>query len=73
MRRRGTAVRLRTTPFKEYRAGSLTIHWLPSSGYLDVWRGRKVLAVERLKGTLRVMRYLPDEEWEQELENAAKA
>ena len=54
----------------EYRAGSLTINYLPKSGHLDVWYSRKVLTIERWGVTLRVTRYVPGY-WEDELEEAA--
>jgi hypothetical protein len=53
----------------EYRAGNLTIHYLPKSGHLDVWDRRKVLTIERYRGSPRVERYVPGY-WEDELEAA---
>jgi hypothetical protein len=55
---------------REYRAGSVTIHYLPKSGHMDVWSGRKVLSIERLRGDVRVTRYTPGD-WEEELEALA--
>ena len=57
----------------EYRAGSLTIHYLPKSGHLDVWYRRKVLTIDRWGGDLHVTRYTPGEDWEEQLEKAAKS
>jgi len=53
----------------EYRAGNLTIHYLPKSRHLDVWDRRKVLTVERCRGSPRVERYVPGY-WEDDLEAA---
>jgi hypothetical protein len=33
----------------EYRAGNLTIHYLPKSGHLDVWDRRKVLTIRTIQ------------------------
>ena len=55
----------------EYRAGNLTIHYLPTTGHLEVWYLRKVLTINRVRRTLKVTHYTPGE-WEDELEGAAK-
>ena len=54
---------------KEYRAGNLTIHYLPKTGHLEVWYLRKVLVINRIRGTLKVMHYNPGE-WQDELKAA---
>ena len=68
---RGVAHMIGTTPFREYRTGTLTIHYHPKSSHLDVWARRKVLTVNRRDGSLKVTRYSPGEDWEAELEAAA--
>ena len=68
---KGAAKKLGVVTFREYRAGSLTIHYLPSSGRLDIWYRRKVLTIDRWDGPPRVTRYIPGEDWEDELEKAA--
>ena len=68
---RGVAHMIGTTSFREYRTGTLTIHYHPKSGHLDVWARRKVLTVNRRDGSLKVTRYSPGEDWEAELEAAA--
>ena len=55
---------------KEYRAGNLTIHYLPRTGHLEVWYLRKVLVINRIRGTLKVMHYNPGE-WQDELKAAS--
>jgi len=60
------------TTFKEYRQGNLTIHYLPRSGHIDVWYGRKVLTIDRWGGPPKVTRYSPGEDWEDELEAASR-
>jgi hypothetical protein len=54
----------------ECRVGHLTIHYLPKSGHLDLWRRRKVLTIDRWGERLKVTRYVPGY-WEDELEAAA--
>jgi hypothetical protein len=56
-----------TTPFREYRTETLTIHYLPKSGHLDIWARRKVLTINRWHGSLQVTRYVAGEDWEDEL------
>ena len=68
---RGVAHMIGTTPFREYRTGTLTIHYHPKSSHLDVWARRKVLTIDRRDGSLKVTRYSPGEDWEAELEAAA--
>ena len=67
---KGVFVTLGVTTFKEYRTGSLTIHYLPSLGRLDVWSRRKVLTIDKLGGKVRVTGFSPGEDWEDELEVA---
>ena len=59
-----------SSTLKEYRAGNLTIHYVPKAGHLEVWYLRKVLAGNRLRRSLKVTHYTPGE-WEDELEAAA--
>ena len=68
---RGVAHTIGTTSFREYRTGTLTIHYHPKSSHLDVWARRKVLTINRRDGSLKVTRYSPGEDWEAELEAAA--
>ena len=70
---RGVGHTIGATPFREYRTGTLTIHYFPRSGHLDVWARRKVLTVNRSYGSPKVTRYLAGEDWEDELEAAAVA
>ena len=69
----GAAITLGVVTFREYRAEGLTIHYLPKSGHLDVWYRRKVLTINRWRGSLQVTHYGPGEDWEEELEVAAEA
>ena len=68
---RGVPHMIGTSAFREYRTGTLTIHYHPKSSHLDVWARRKVLTVNRRDGSLKVSRYSPGEDWEAELEAAA--
>jgi hypothetical protein len=68
---KGVLVTLGVSTFREYRAGNLIIHHLPSLGRLNVWYRRKVLTIDRLRGALRVTGYKPGRDWEDELEAAA--
>jgi hypothetical protein len=70
---KGVLVTLGVTTFKEYRAGNLIIHHLPSLGRLDIWYRRKVLAIDKRAGDLRVIVFTPGEDWEKELEKAGAA
>jgi hypothetical protein len=67
---KGVIVAVGLTPYREYRAGTLTIIYLPTSGHLDVWFRRKVLTINRRDETLKVDYYSPGE-WEEQLEEAA--
>ena len=67
---KGTIVTIGLTTLREYRFGSLIIHYIPSTGHLDVWSRRKVFSVTRFQNGLRVVHYAPGE-WEDELEAAA--
>ena len=42
---KGHFVTMGVMTFKEYSTGRLSIIYMPSTGHLDVWHGRKVLAV----------------------------
>jgi hypothetical protein len=66
----GALVPISSGVLREYRTETVTIHYLPKSGHMDVWSGRKVLTIERRAGSLRVERYVPGS-WEGELEAAA--
>ena len=70
---KGAFISVGLTRLKEFRAGSLTIHHMPATGHLDVWYRRKVLAIDCRQGKLKVSHYVPGEDWEEELENVAKA
>jgi hypothetical protein len=65
----GALVSIGKTKLREYRGDGLVIHYMPSTGYLDVWQRRKVLMVERLNRELRVSRYTPGD-WESALLDA---
>ena len=67
---KGAFISVGVTRLKEFRNGTLTIHYMPRTGHIDVWSGRKVFSVRRLKDGLRVAQYAPGE-WEEELERAA--
>ena len=67
---KGTIVTIGLTTLREYRFGSLIIHYIPSTGHLDVWSRRKVFSVTRFQNGLRVVHYAPGA-WEGELEDAA--
>ena len=67
---KGTIVTIGLTTLREYRFGSLIIHYIPSTGHLDVWSRRKVFSVTRFQHGLRVVHYAPGA-WEGELEDAA--
>jgi hypothetical protein len=65
---KGRLVTIGLTTLREYRSGNdPIIHYMPSSGHLDVWYRRKVLVINRQYGQLVVTQYTPGE-WEQELE-----
>lgn len=70
---RGISLTMGVTTFREYRTGSVTVHYLPQTGHLDVWYRRKVLTIDRWGGPPQVTRYIPGEDWEEELEKAAAA
>jgi hypothetical protein len=67
---KGGLVTVGATTLWEYRGRILIIHYMPRSGHLDVWYRRKVLTINRWKGSLQVTHYGPGD-WEQELEAAA--
>jgi hypothetical protein len=67
---KGVVVAVGSTPYREYRAGTLTIIYLPTSGHMDVWYRRKVLTINRRGETYKVENYSPGE-WEEQLEEAA--
>lgn len=62
---KGVVVAVGSTPYREYRAGTLTIIYLAKSSHLDVWYRRKVLTINRRGETLKVENYTPGE-WEDE-------
>jgi hypothetical protein len=68
---KGVPVTVGATTLREYRGPILIIHYMPRSGHLDVWYRRKVLTINRWKGSLQVAHYGPGENWEEELEAAA--
>ena len=65
---RGVGHTIGTTSLREYRTETLTIHYLPELGHLDVWARHKVLTINRWRGSLEVTRYVAGEDWEDELE-----
>ena len=67
---KGRFIAIGLVTYREYRGERLSITHLPSTGHIDVWSRRKVLAVNRQQGMLRVMFYAPGE-WEVELEELA--
>ena len=67
---KGAFISVGQTRLKEFRSAGLIIHYMPSSGHLDVWNRRKVLTVNRRDGKLMVTQYTPGE-WEAALEHAA--
>jgi hypothetical protein len=67
---KGALVPIGLGMLREYRVGSVTIHYLPKSGHMDVWYGRKVLKIERRAGSVHVTRYVPGY-WEDELKAAS--
>jgi hypothetical protein len=67
---KGRFVSVGLVAYKEYRGQNFGITYLPSTQHLDVWHRRKVLAVNRQQGELRVVSYWPGE-WEDELEAEA--
>jgi hypothetical protein len=69
---KGRFMKVGLIAYKEYRGEGLSIRYFPSTGHLEVWHKRKVLAVNREHGQLKVRHYVPGE-WEAVLEEAAKA
>jgi hypothetical protein len=67
---KGVIVTVGLMTYREYRAATLTIIYLPTSGHLDVWYRRKVLTINLRDETLKVDHYSPGD-WEEELEEAA--
>ena len=67
---KGVIVTVGLMTYREYRAGTLTIIYLATSGHLAVWYRRKVLTINRRGESLKVENYTPGE-WEDELEAAA--
>ena len=70
---KGVLVTVGATTLREYRGCTLIIHYMPRSGHMDVWYRRKVLTINRWRGSLQVTHYGPGEDWEEELEVAAEA
>jgi hypothetical protein len=68
---KGRLLKVGLIAYKEYRQGALSIRYFPSTGHLEVWHKRKVLAVNREYGNLKVRHHVPGE-WEAALEEAAK-
>ncbi len=60
---KGRPINFGLTTMTEFRDQGLTIHYIPSSGHLDVWYRRKVLTINRTNGAMKVCRYSPGE-WE---------
>lgn len=66
---KGRFVTVGLLTYREFRTGGITIMYIPSSGHLDIWQGRKVLTINRRPEGLKVSRYSPGA-WEKELETA---
>ena len=71
LRANGRSFVFGSTKILVYRRGPLTIRYRPKHRLLDVWHGRKVLAVERWKDDPDIVHYRSGN-WERELEAAAK-
>ena len=67
---KGQSVSVGVLAYKEYRQDELSIRLWPSTGHLEVWHKRKVLAVNRAHGQLDVRHYVPGA-WEKVLKDAA--
>ena len=67
---KGKLITIGVTTFKEYKTATLTVRFMPTRNRLDVWDRRKVLTVDRLYGSLKVITYTRGA-WEDELEEAA--
>jgi hypothetical protein len=67
---KGVHVTVGTITLREYWCGAMIIHYMPRSGHMDVWYRRKVLTINRWKGSLQVTHYGRGD-WEEELEAAA--
>jgi hypothetical protein len=67
---KGHFVSVGVLTYKEYRQEELSIRCWPSTGHLEVWHKRKVLAVNRERGQLNVRHYVPGD-WEAVLEDVA--
>ena len=68
---KGRFVGVGVLAYKEYRQEHLSIRYWPSTGHIEVWHKRKVLAVNREHGQLKVRHYAPGQ-WELVLEDEAK-
>jgi hypothetical protein len=67
---KGTLVPVGFGTVMEYRTENITIHYLPKSGHMDIWSGRRVLKIERVRGEVQAALYVPGG-WEDELEASA--
>ena len=56
---KGRFVGVGVLAYKEYRQEHLSIRYWPSTGHIEVWHKRKVLAVNREHGQLKVRHYVP--------------
>ena len=68
---KGRLVTVGLVAYMEYRGEGLSIRYYPSSGHLEVWHKRKMLAVNKHGGVLAVRHYVPGP-WEEALEDAAR-
>ncbi len=68
---KGRLLNVGLVAYKEYRDTWLSVRYWPSTGHLEVWHRRKVLAVNREYGELKVRHYVRGQ-WEAALEEAAK-
>jgi hypothetical protein len=68
---KGRFVSVGLLTYKEYRLNELSIRCWPTTGHLEVWHKRKVLAVNPTHGQLSVRHYVPGE-WEAVLKDVAE-
>jgi len=47
---KGTIITVGLTTLREYRHGNLIVHYMPSTGHLDIWYRRKVFYDQLAQG-----------------------
>ena len=67
---KGRFVSVGVLPYKECKLDDLSIRFWPSTRHLEVWRKRKLLAVNHEYGQLTVRRYVPGD-WEAMVQDVA--